>query len=235
MNFKKSLPLITLSFLLCGELWAQPPIVGPSINIQPPAPVRAHTMKSDARKVRDSSRPTTPAPASNSSTGSGTVEKAPPIHRASADGQVEPVRTALAANPDLVKARDSSGYTPLHHAAIGGHPEVVEVLLAHGARVDVLGSRGETALFLASSAGSAEVVKLLLQNGADPNKAGSDGKTPLHKAAMVGNAEAVEALLTAGAMPETKDRSGRTALDLAERYQAGDSRRVVTILQAATR
>lgn len=34
---------------------------------------------------------------------------------------------------------------------------------------------------------------------------------------------------------ESKDRSGRTGLDLAERYQAGDSRRVVTILQAATR
>ena len=82
---------------------------------------------------------------------------------------------------------------------------------------------------------NAEVVELLAKNGADPNKASADGKTPLHKAAMAGHAEVVEVLLGAGADATAKDRSGRTALELAERYQAGDSRLVIKSLQEATR
>ena len=234
---KKSLPLpLLLSAVLLGELAAQPPIVGPSINMQPQVPVRAHTMKGDARDVRDSSRQpkAQPAPKAKTQNSTTTVEKAPQIHRASADGQAESGKQALTDDPSLVGSRDGSGYTPLHHAAIGGHAEVVEVLLEGGAKLDSIGSRGETALFLASSAGNAEVVELLAKAGADPNKASADGKTPLHKAAMAGNAEVVEVLLAAGADPTTKDRSGRTALEIAEHYQAGDSRRVIKSLQEAT-
>ena len=235
---KKSLPLtLFLSALLVGELLAQPPIISPTINLQPPVPTRAHTMKSDARNTRDSTRPspTKPAPKAKNQQNGTTVEQAPQIHRASADGQADSVKQAVTDDPTLVQSKDSDGYTPLHHAAIGGHAEVVEVLLENGAKLDGIGSRGETALFLASSAGSAEVVELLAKNGADPNKASADGKTPLHKAAMSGHSEVVDALLAAGADATVKDRSGRTALELAERYQAGDSRQVIKSLQEASR
>ena len=227
---------LALPLLLCGQLAAQPPITGPSINIQPPPPVRAHTMKQDARDTRDSTRPkksNQKATTKSKATG-GTPEKAPQIHRASADGQVESVHRALENDPTLIGSKDGSGYTPLHHAAIGGHADIVEILLESGAGIDTIGSRGETALFLASSKGNSEVVRILAKAGADPNKASADGKTPLHKAAIVGNAEVIDALLAAGAEPNTKDRSGRTALELAERYRAGDSSRVIKSLQKAT-
>lgn len=235
---KRPLPLL-LTLALSGYLAAQPPITGPSINITKPPPVRAHTMKQDARETRDASGTTSKAKSSKSSksskSGSSSAGNAPQIHRASADGQVDSVNRALEDDPNLISSKDSSGYTPLHHAAIGGHTEVVEVLLESGAKIDTMGSRGETALFLASSKGNAEVVELLLKAGADPNQASADGKTPLHRAAMVGNAETVVALLAAGADPAVTDRSGRTALELAERYRAGDSERVVRSLQEATR
>jgi ankyrin repeat protein len=226
---------IALTFLLYGYPAAQPPIIAPQINIQRPPPVRAHGVKEDARNTRDTTRPAPPAQTTtNSSNSSPPPAKAPQIHRASADGQVESVTRALEDDPNLVRSKDGSGYTALHHAAIGGHVEVVEVLLESGAGIDGIGSRGETALLLASSKGNYQVVRLLTEKGADPNKASADGKTPLHKAAMVGSAEAVDALLAAGADPSTKDRSGRTALELAERYRAGDSQKVVKSLEAAT-
>ena len=235
---KKSLPLtLFLSAVLMGELLAQPVITSPTINLQPPVPTRAHTMKADARNTRDGAgRPANkPAPkAKTQKQTETTVEKAPQIHRASADGQADSVKQAVTDDPSLVQSKDVDGYTPLHHAAIGGHAEVVEVLIESGAKLDGVGSRGETALFLASSAGNAEVVELLAKNGADPNKASADGKTPLPKAAMAGHAEVVEVLLGAGADATAKDRSGRTALELAERYQAGDSRLVIKSLQEAT-
>ena len=51
---KKSLSLtLFLSAVLMGELLAQPVITSPTINLQPPVPTRAHTMKADARNTRD--------------------------------------------------------------------------------------------------------------------------------------------------------------------------------------
>ena len=117
---------------------------------------------------------------------------------------------------------------------MGGHTDVVELLLERGAAINSRGSRGETALLLAASKGNSEVVKLLAEHGADVNQASSDRKTPLHKAAMSGDFETVEVLLEAGADPSIKDRSGRTAAELAERYRAGDYDRVVRALESAT-
>lgn len=225
---------LTLAFFLFGPSAAQLPITSPQINIQRPPPVRAHTMKQDARETRDATSPTRPASNQTKPSTSTSPDKAPQIHRASADGQVESVTRALQDDPNLIQSQDSSGYTALHHAAIGGHVDVVEVLLEGGAQIDSVGSRGETALLLASSKGNYEVVRLLTEQGADPNKASADGKTPLHKAAIAGSAETVETLLTAGADPATVDRSGRTALELAERYRAGDSRLVIKSLQEAS-
>ena len=227
-------PLIVLWLL--GSATAQTPITAPSINT--PASIRAHQMKGEARDLKDASRQqpasrpaqASPAPAAPAQpTGSET----PQLHRAAAQGQVETVRRALDDDPSLLQQKDSSGFLLLHHAAYGGHVEIVDLLLARQVRVDSLGSRGETPLLLAASKGYPEVVEILLEKGADPNRAGSDGKTPLHKAAMEGHADVVIALLEAGADPRLKDRSGRNALDIAERYRQGDSQRVIRSLQQA--
>lgn len=231
--------LLILFLLLALEpTLAQMPVTGPQVKLQPhvPGSMRAQKIKSDASGLKNESRSKKPQSTSGKSTSGkqtqgAPAERAPQIHRAAADGQVETVRQSIESSPGLVKARDGSGYTALHHAAIGGHAEVVELLLSNEASIDTIGSRGETALLLAGSAGHLEVVRALLNSGADPNLAAADGKTPLHKAAMTGNADIVEALLKAGADNTLKDQSGRTPLQLAEHYRAGDSSRTIRLLQ----
>ena len=59
----------------------------------------------------------------------------------------------------------SSGYTPLHWAASGGHKEVTEVLIANGADVNAMSRYGETPLDLARSKGHKDLADLLATIG----------------------------------------------------------------------
>jgi len=59
------------------------------------------------------------------------------------------------------------GWSPLHYAASGPNPRIVELLLARGAAVDARSPNGSTPLMLAARYGSEESVRLLLAHGAD--------------------------------------------------------------------
>ena len=58
--------------------------------------------------------------------------------------------------------------TPLHLAVESGSVEAVQLVIRHGAWVNVRKSNGETALFEATVAGRIDIVKALLQHGAEP-------------------------------------------------------------------
>uniref|UniRef100_A0A8C8SF64 Ankyrin repeat and sterile alpha motif domain containing 1A n=1 Tax=Pelusios castaneus TaxID=367368 RepID=A0A8C8SF64_9SAUR len=64
-----------------------------------------------------------------------------------------------------VNCFDSTGYTPLHHAALNGHKDVVEVLLRNDALTNVADSKGCYPLHLAAWKGDSEIVKLLIHQG----------------------------------------------------------------------
>jgi serine/threonine-protein phosphatase 6 regulatory ankyrin repeat subunit B len=72
------------------------------------------------------------------------------------------------------------GYTPLHIAALNGHKDVAELLLANGAEVNVRGNNDETPLELAAKGGHMDMVELLLANKAEVNATNNYGWTPLH-------------------------------------------------------
>jgi len=59
------------------------------------------------------------------------------LHRPAESGNTAVLETMLACGFD-VDARDKDCVTPLHRAAMGGHPHAVRVLLAHGAGVNAL-------------------------------------------------------------------------------------------------
>ena len=59
----------------------------------------------------------------------------PSLFEASKKGDIEAVKQHLAAGTD-VNAWDDLGWTPLIHAAEGGHKEVAELLIAAGADVN---------------------------------------------------------------------------------------------------
>jgi hypothetical protein len=60
-----------------------------------------------------------------------------------------------------VNHQDGQGSTPLMAAAWHGHPEVVKLLLRHGARTDLKDREGETALSLARKQRRWDVLRLL--------------------------------------------------------------------------
>ncbi|MFA7664745.1 MAG: ankyrin repeat domain-containing protein, partial [Burkholderiaceae bacterium] len=69
------------------------------------------------------------------------------------------------------------GWTPLHYAASGGHPTVVEFLLEAHAYIDAQSANGTTPLMMAARHKHTTVVRLLIEAGADPsleNDAGYD-------------------------------------------------------------
>jgi ankyrin repeat protein len=51
-------------------------------------------------------------------------------------GDVESVGTLLHSNAELINKRDERGATALHHAALGGHRAVVQLLVEHGAEIN---------------------------------------------------------------------------------------------------
>lgn len=68
---------------------------------------------------------------------------------------------------------------PLHNACSYGHYEVTELLVKHGANVNVADLWKFTPLHEAAAKGKYEIVKLLIKHGADPTKKNRDGSTPL--------------------------------------------------------
>jgi ankyrin repeat protein len=72
-----------------------------------------------------------------------------------------------------VNARDRYGQTALMRAAHAGHREIVEILIAHRADLDITAKYGLSALMLAVIAGHADVARLLVQAGADRSLRGT--------------------------------------------------------------
>lgn len=66
-----------------------------------------------------------------------------------------------------VDGRHESGVTALHFAAVLGHLEMIDTLLAHGANPNAATVDGQTPLMAAASKGMADAAVLLIEAGAD--------------------------------------------------------------------
>jgi ankyrin repeat protein len=61
--------------------------------------------------------------------------------------------------------KDEGGWVPLHGTSGEGHREIVELLMANGAKVNGLAMSGKTALDYASRAGQKETADFLRRHG----------------------------------------------------------------------
>jgi ankyrin repeat protein len=150
-----------------------------------------------------------------------------PLMWASGYGDIAKVNALLTKGTD-VNAKDSDGWTALHHAALGGdssispslgssHSKVMQALISAGADVNAKTNEGEFALTMAAAKGQSEWVGILLKSGADVNVKDSLGETPLISASAKGHSDedaeaTVLLLLQAGADVNQKDPTGWTAL-----------------------
>src|SRR5208337_3822405 len=80
------------------------------------------------------------------------------IHDAAERGDAGKVEKLLKDNPDLAFSKDDSGDTPLHWAALNGHKDVTDLLLAHKAPVDARNNAGDTPLHWAALNGHRDIV-----------------------------------------------------------------------------
>ncbi|CAL1137841.1 unnamed protein product [Cladocopium goreaui] len=156
----------------------------------------------------------------------------PPLHLAAEAGHASLVRLLLERGAS-VDAPASHDITALHLAAgAGGSPqpataaEVAEVLLAHGAAVDLVMEGGATPLMVAARLGRSSVVKVLLQYGADVFSKLPSGWCSFLLAVRNGHAEVVR-MLVRPEHQQVKTPAGRTPIQCAKKYGHSEAEQVL--------
>ncbi|XP_031632823.1 poly [ADP-ribose] polymerase tankyrase-2-like, partial [Contarinia nasturtii] len=77
-------------------------------------------------------------------------------------------------------------WTPLHSTGKFGHEDVAEILIHHGAKINVQENIYKwTPLHLSAINGHKDVAELLIQHGANVNAIDKDKQTPLHLVAKI--------------------------------------------------
>jgi ankyrin repeat protein len=140
-----------------------------------------------------------------------------PLMQATQRGQADIVEYLLGRPGINIDAKAADGNTALYLACDNANFEVLQLLVAAGARVEPKASDEWGPLALAAFRGKIEVVKYLAEEcGADEQRAGPDGRTPLILAAEENRADIVEYLLGRPGMDiQAKTAVGVTALDIA--------------------
>jgi ankyrin repeat protein len=129
--------------------------------------------------------------------------------QAAKDGNIKATKQAIADGADVNAEDPFKGLrrTPLHRAAYYGHKEIVVLLIAKGANLNVKDDRGRTPLHWAAYHGRKEIAELLITAGVDVNAEDGGGDTPLDTA----DNKEISALL--------REHGGKTA----DWFKAGES------------
>lgn len=86
------------------------------------------------------------------------------LHRAAAMNNIHAARWALTKESSLLSLRDSSGRTPLFHAAAAGSIEICQMLIEKGAKIEEADQHGRTPLCVACRHGHLTIVEMFLKS-----------------------------------------------------------------------
>ncbi|XP_073259168.1 transient receptor potential cation channel subfamily A member 1-like [Porites lutea] len=140
-----------------------------------------------------------------------TVEHPDKLHLASWCGDEKEVRNMI--NKADVNQLDKSGRTALHNAILGGHVNIVEILLEAGANTTLLDRSQEAPLHTAVRTGNENLVKAFLsREDCNPDITGKASQTPLHIAAKMDKVSICKVLIDHGASPDCRDDEEMTPL-----------------------
>lgn len=154
----------------------------------------------------------------------------PALHLAAEHGHLNATTVLLVAGADVHSRHGEDEYSALDSASVGGHREVLEAIVRHGADVNAGDSGGITALFVAAMYDRMRAIDYLVEAGAKVGAQDDRGWTALHAASSEGSTKAIEALLRHGADSCKPDKGDRAPLYLAAERGHGSS---VTRLLAA--
>lgn len=130
-------------------------------------------------------------------------------------GHAEVVAALLGGGASAEEA-DAIGDVPLTLAAAKDADYIIDLLLAHNARVDRQGGwRSRTAITAAVEGRAAKAFAALRRAGADPRIGDAFGNSCLHSAARAGFDDAVSALIDDGLDVDARNGRGETCLHLA--------------------
>ncbi|CAK9033459.1 unnamed protein product, partial [Durusdinium trenchii] len=130
---------------------------------------------------------------------------------------LDALRHFLSVRPHWINQTNDRGCTALHAAAAAeeGNAQIVELLLAARATVNLQDKEGNAPLHAAAEEGNSQIVELLLATGATVNLQDKKGEAPLHKAARSDSPRIVELLLATAATVNLQDEEGRASLHAA--------------------
>lgn len=142
------------------------------------------------------------------------------LYEAAALGRAGKAAAILDAQPALLDEFSGDGFQAVHLAAFFGQQDVMELLLARGARVNdyARNNFGVQPLHSAVAAQNLPISRMLLEHGADVNARQAEDYTPLMEAAQNGQNEMVDLLLAHGADPTARRTNGLTASQIAAQH-----------------
>ncbi|XP_071078674.1 multiple epidermal growth factor-like domains protein 6 [Haliotis cracherodii] len=122
------------------------------------------------------------------------------LHLACTGGDVETVKYVLSLHVVDINSRGWGSWTPVMEAAVGGHRDVVELLVSEGADVSLVDEDGNNILNFACMGGDVETVKYVLSlNVVDIDARNKSGQTAADWARLGGRQPLVELLKSRGA------------------------------------
>ncbi|CAH1777359.1 unnamed protein product [Owenia fusiformis] len=136
------------------------------------------------------------------------------------EGDAFQVRMWLDNTENDLNQGDDHRFSLLHWAAREGRSNIVEMLIARGARINATNMGDDTALHLAASHGHRDIALTLLHNKANINAVNEHGNTPLHYACFWNNDLIAEDLVNNGAIVGICNKNDETCLDKAKRNLA---------------
>ena len=163
----------------------------------------------------------------------GTDEGESPLMLAIWKQDIAIITLLLERGADVTRPFD--GFPPTHHAVMQKDraPQIIHLLLDHGASFEAVGTGDANALHFAASNGMIHGADFLIGKGVEISKTCADERTPLLLAARHGHMAIVKLLLAKGADLHERSENGCTVLMWAAEY--GQHEVVRYLLEAGAR
>jgi ankyrin repeat protein len=139
------------------------------------------------------------------------------LFKAVTENDVETVRNLVATDQELNRASRRDGESLLNEAVGRGNPQVVEMLLAFGADVNLRNASSYTPLMNLNSVATPDLARKLIAAGARINARDDSGASALIHAAGLSPTSVVKELIAAGANVNARDDAGENCLFSAAR------------------